>query len=401
MASASAPVVLDVVSVSKNYGARRVLDGVSFRVAAGERVALTGPSGSGKTTLLNCLGGIDRPDSGSLTLNGHRIDQLDSDALARLRREQVGTVFQFFHLLPTLTAAENIELPLQLIGVAPAERKARVTALLDRVGLGPRAAALPGQLSGGEQQRIAIARALVHRPTLILADEPTGNLDSASGENILRLLRELTDETRTALVLVSHFTAELPQIWFFHPIATYFGMDYGVPFPSLMKMAVQISIMFVLEDAWHYWFHRALHYGPLYKAIHKMHHTYSAPFGLAAEYASPIETMLLGLGTVGSPILICCVTGDLHLFTMYSWIVLRLFQAIDAHSGYDFPWSLHNFLPVWAGAAHHDVHHEKFIGNYASSFRWWDYCLDTEAGADAHKRRRDKKLAEIRAKKEE
>jgi ABC-type lipoprotein export system ATPase subunit len=187
MASASAQVVLDVAAVSKSYGARRVLDDVSFRVAAGERVALTGPSGSG-----------------SLTLNGHRIDQLDSDALARLRREQVGTVFQFFHLLPTLTAAENVELPLQLIGVPPAERKARVTALLDRVGLAARAAALPSQLSGGEQQRIAIARALVHRPALILADEPTGNLDSASGENILRLLRELTDETHTALVLVTH-----------------------------------------------------------------------------------------------------------------------------------------------------------------------------------------------------
>jgi ABC-type lipoprotein export system ATPase subunit len=199
-----AVVVLDVAAVTKNYGARRVLDGVSFRVQAGQRVALTGPSGSGKTTLLNCLGGIDRPDSGSLTLRGQRIDQLDSNALARLRREQVGTVFQFFHLLPTLSAAENIELPLQLLGVVPAERHERVNALLKRVGLEGRAAALPSQLSGGEQQRIAIARALIHRPSLILADEPTGNLDSASGENILRLLRELTDETHTALVLVTH-----------------------------------------------------------------------------------------------------------------------------------------------------------------------------------------------------
>lgn len=202
--SLSAATVLEVVSVSKSYGARRVLDGVSFRAAAGERVALTGPSGSGKTTLLNCLGGIDRPDTGSLTLNGHRIDQLDREALARLRREQVGTVFQFFHLLPTLTAAENVELPLQLLGVPGAERAARVAALLDRVSIAHRATALPGQLSGGEQQRIAIARALVHRPALILADEPTGNLDSANGGNILRLLRELTDETRTALVLVTH-----------------------------------------------------------------------------------------------------------------------------------------------------------------------------------------------------
>jgi ABC-type lipoprotein export system ATPase subunit len=204
MASAPARTVLEVFSVSKHYGTRRVLDDVSFRVAAGQRVALTGPSGSGKTTLLNCLGGIDRPDAGSLTLDGHRIDQLPPDALARLRREQIGTVFQFFHLLPTLTAAENVELPLQLLGLPAAERLSRVTAMLERVGLAARSAAWPGQLSGGEQQRIAIARALVHRPALILADEPTGNLDSANGENILRLLRELTDETGTALVLVTH-----------------------------------------------------------------------------------------------------------------------------------------------------------------------------------------------------
>ncbi|KAF5681191.1 methylsterol monooxygenase [Fusarium denticulatum] len=202
-----------------------------------------------------------------------------------------------------------------------------------------------------------------------------------------------------AIVLISHFTAELPQIWFFHPVATYLGMDYGVPFPPVWKMALQIAICFIMEDAWHYWFHRALHYGPLYKAIHKMHHTYSAPFGLAAEYASPIETALLGIGVVGCPVVLLAITGELHLFTMYTWIVLRLFQAIDAHSGYDFPWSLRHFLPVWAGAAHHDLHHEKFIGNYASSFRWWDYCLDTEAGAEAHKRRREKKLAQIKAKK--
>lgn len=113
---------------------------------------------------------------------------------------------------------------------------------------------------------------------------------------------------------------------------------------------------------------------------------------MTAEYASPIEVMFLGLGTVGSPVLWVLITKDLHLFTMYMWIVLRLFQAIDSHSGYDFPWSLRHFLPFWAGAEHHDVHHEKFIGNYASSFRWWDYLMDTEAGADAHQRRREKKL---------
>ena len=196
--------VLAVAGVIKNYGARRVLDDVSFTLGAGERVALTGPSGSGKTTLLNCLGGVDRPDAGTITVRGAPVHALDSLALARLRRVEIGTIFQFFHLLPTLTAAENIELPLQLIAVPAAERGARVAAALDRVGLSSRAAALPGQLSGGEQQRVAIARALVHRPGLILADEPTGNLDSANGANILALLRELSDEMGIALVLVTH-----------------------------------------------------------------------------------------------------------------------------------------------------------------------------------------------------
>ncbi|MFA6960111.1 MAG: ABC transporter ATP-binding protein [Opitutaceae bacterium] len=204
MPPALAATVFQVSDVTKAYGTRRVLDAVSFSVEAGERVALTGPSGSGKTTLLNCLGGVDRPDSGAITLNGLRIDQLNSDELARLRRERVGTVFQFFHLLPTLSAEENIGLPLQLLHVPTAERRERVQHFLDRIGLAHRATALPAQLSGGEQQRIAIARALVHRPDLILADEPTGNLDSVNGANILSLLRELTDETRTALILVTH-----------------------------------------------------------------------------------------------------------------------------------------------------------------------------------------------------
>jgi methylsterol monooxygenase len=198
------------------------------------------------------------------------------------------------------------------------------------------------------------------------------------------------------LVFASHFTVEIAQIWFFHPFATYLGMVHEVPFPPWYKMAYQIAAFFVMEDFWHYVSHRTLHYGPLYKSIHKLHHFYSAPFGLAAEYASPIEVMILGLGTVGGPALWVWITGDLHLFTMYVWIFLRLFQAVDAHSGYDFPWSLHHFLPFWAGAEHHDVHHEKFIGNYASSFRWWDKIFDTEAGPEAAKKRREKKLAAIR-----
>ncbi len=203
MSAASTP-LLQVSAVGKRYGERRVLDAVSFALATGERIALTGPSGSGKTTLLNCLGGVDRPDEGTIVLQGESIGQLDSDALARLRRQRIGTVFQFFHLLPTLTVRENIELPLQLLQVPSDERARRVREFVERVGLPARADALPGQLSGGEQQRVAIARALVHRPALILADEPTGNLDSANGANILALLRELTGETGTALVLVTH-----------------------------------------------------------------------------------------------------------------------------------------------------------------------------------------------------
>ena len=172
-------------------------------------------------------------------------------------------------------------------------------------------------------------------------------------------------------------------------------MQISVPFPPWWKMAYQIAIFFVLEDAWHYWTHRWMHeVAFLYKNIHKIHHQYSAPFGMAAEYASPIEVMMLGFGTVGVPILWCVVTKDLHILTMYLWIVFRLFQAIDAHSGYEFPWSLHHFLPIWAGAEHHDVHHEKFVGNYASSFRWWDYYMNTESGTAAFKMKRASKAAE-------
>lgn len=203
--SSPAPLsTLRVDAVTKAYGQRRVLDEISFSVIAGERVALTGPSGSGKTTLLNCLGGVDRPDSGVIRIGDQSLKGIDSDTLAELRRRAIGTVFQFFHLLPTLTAAENIELPLQLMGVTKDERRDRIQALMSRVGVDHRADALPSQMSGGEQQRVAIARALIHRPVLVLADEPTGNLDSKNGAIILELLRELTDELATTLVLVTH-----------------------------------------------------------------------------------------------------------------------------------------------------------------------------------------------------
>jgi ABC-type lipoprotein export system ATPase subunit len=204
MGRAPAEVVLEAQGVGKSYDGRAVLRGVSLRLRRGERLALTGPSGSGKTTLLNCLGGVDRADTGSILLHRQRLETLSSDELAQLRRARLGTVFQFFHLLPTLTAFENIEFPLQLNRVPRGQRVSRVKQLLARVNLEHRAHAYPSQLSGGEMQRVAIARALAHEPDLLLADEPTGNLDSANGAGILSLLEELSKETGTALVLVTH-----------------------------------------------------------------------------------------------------------------------------------------------------------------------------------------------------
>ena len=198
------PTAIECRLVSKQYDARPVLREVSLHVAPGERLALTGPSGSGKTTLLNCLGGIDRPDSGEILIGGEAITQMQGAEMADLRRRKLGNIFQFFHLLPTLSVRENVEFPLVLLGVAAPERAKRAQALLERVNVGHRAEAFPAQLSGGEMQRTAIARALIHAPAVLLADEPTGNLDSANGANILALLRELTDETKTALVLVTH-----------------------------------------------------------------------------------------------------------------------------------------------------------------------------------------------------
>ena len=195
---------LQVSKVTKSYGPTQVLSGISFSLEPGERVALMGPSGSGKSTLLNCIAGIDRPDQGNIEIGGVALGGLDEDGLCRLRRDTVSTVFQFFHLLPTLSARENIEFPLQLKGVSAAERADRVRALIDEVGLAHRAGAMPHELSGGEMQRVAIARALVIEPRLILADEPTGNLDSATGESVLDLLESLSERHGTAMLVVTH-----------------------------------------------------------------------------------------------------------------------------------------------------------------------------------------------------
>lgn len=196
--------VIEAENIVKAFGDRRVLDGVDLSLAAGERVALTGPSGSGKSTLLNCIGGIDRADSGRMVVAGKDLGTLDGDGLAALRRESVSTVFQFFHLLPTMTARENVAFPLQLLGVSTEERRERVDTLLASVGLGTLGDARPDTMSGGEQQRVAIARALVVRPRVLLADEPTGNLDRRTGDAVLDLLASLTAEHGIALVMVTH-----------------------------------------------------------------------------------------------------------------------------------------------------------------------------------------------------
>ncbi|MBD5778935.1 ABC transporter ATP-binding protein [Pelagicoccus sp. NFK12] len=190
--------------LQKAFGKRTLFSEIDLELRPRERLALLGASGSGKSTLLHCLSGVMPADSGRVWLAGERIDKLDSNALAQIRRRKIGTVFQFFHLLPTLTARENIELPLQLLGQASPQRNERVSALLERMGISHRADAFPAALSGGEMQRVAIARAIAHRPPVLFADEPTGNLDSRSGESVLQLLKELTDEEGAALLMVTH-----------------------------------------------------------------------------------------------------------------------------------------------------------------------------------------------------
>jgi putative ABC transport system ATP-binding protein len=199
--------MIQLVDVSKNYGTCEIvhaLKHMNLHVKRGERVALMGPSGSGKSTFLNLVCGLDEPSTGSIKIDGIELSSLGDDARTRARREKIGMIFQTFNLLPTLTAIENVSLPLRLQGLSRRETEERAAQMLERVGLKKRETHRPDELSGGERQRVAIARALVFRPPLLLADEPTGNLDTATGEEILDLLEQLHREFNSTLMLVTH-----------------------------------------------------------------------------------------------------------------------------------------------------------------------------------------------------
>src|SRR5450631_1293445 len=199
--------MIELTNVSRSYGtgsAVLALKNISLHVGPAERVAVMGPSGSGKSTLLNLVCGLDEPTSGSVKVDGVELSGLGDDARTRLRREKIGMIFQTFNLLPTLSALENVALPLRLQGLSKKEAEDRASAMLNHVGLKGRVNHRPDELSGGERQRVAIARALIFRPPLLLGDEPTGNLDSHTGADILSLLDELQQEYQSTLLMVTH-----------------------------------------------------------------------------------------------------------------------------------------------------------------------------------------------------
>ena len=199
--------MLQIDGLTKRYRDRAVLRALSLSVRSGEYVAIVGESGSGKSTLLNLIEGLDRPEAGSIEIEGSDIAQLDDTARTLLRRSKLGFVFQAFHILPHLTVVQNVALPLVLLGVAPDERDTRAAVLLGEVGLAGRETSMPRELSGGELQRVAVARALVHRPALVLADEPTGNLDPDTADIVLQLLAREIHSRHAAGVLVTHSEA--------------------------------------------------------------------------------------------------------------------------------------------------------------------------------------------------
>ena len=196
--------VITIEAIKKSFADVSVLRGIDLQIKSGERVGLMGPSGSGKSTLLNCICGIEIVDEGAIRVDGEDLGKLTPRELEKLRREKIGYIFQSFHLLPTLNSFENVEFSAQLANISKKERKERVNELLKLVGMEHRANHLPDSLSGGERQRVAIARALIHNPKLVLADEPTGSLDTETGSKVLDLLESLSDEFNVSLLLVTH-----------------------------------------------------------------------------------------------------------------------------------------------------------------------------------------------------
>jgi putative ABC transport system ATP-binding protein len=199
--------MIELTGVTKRFDGKKqvtALNTVNLQIGKGEMVSLVGPSGSGKSTLLNLIGGLDKPSTGEIALDGAVLSGLSDDALTKLRRDKIGFIFQFFNLLPTLSCLENVSLPLHLRGWKKAQIEERAHELLNLVGLGKRLEHLPEELSGGERQRVAIARALSVYPPILLADEPTGNLDSATGVEILGLIRDLHERLQTTVLIVTH-----------------------------------------------------------------------------------------------------------------------------------------------------------------------------------------------------
>jgi putative ABC transport system ATP-binding protein len=245
-------IVLEIRQLTKHYpmGEATVtaLDCVDFTVERGEFVAIMGPSGSGKSTLLHLLGGLDTPTSGEIILAGQAFSGMSDDQITRFRRQKIGFIFQFYNLLPTLTAAENVALPLLIEGRSPAEYQPRLQELLGLVGLEDRASHLPDQLSGGQQQRVAIARAFANQPEIVLADEPTGNLDSRSGTAILELLRTACQELGATIVMVTHdpraasYASRVVFLKDGRLVYSLDGGDLGVPINRIVQVMESLEL---------------------------------------------------------------------------------------------------------------------------------------------------------------
>ncbi|PVV03766.1 hypothetical protein BB560_001743 [Smittium megazygosporum] len=200
-------------------------------------------------------------------------------------------------------------------------------------------------------------------------------------------------------LLISQFLIQLPMMLLFFPAANVVGFELSLPFPPIRKVILQCVTFIFIEDFYHYFVHRLMHNKFLYKRIHKVHHEYTAPFGITAEYAHPLETIILGQGTIGGPLLYTFFVEPVHITTMLWWITLRLWQTIEAHCGYDFPWSMYHWFPLWAGADHHDYHHMAFVNNFASTFRYLDRILGTDASYQVYHQKRIEKQKDLNKKK--